>query len=108
VGVGVAWLAGLGMDILGGVLIGQYALAMAVVVYFAHQLRHRVKVFPFWQQAFVILMLVGFGQLALLLVQWLIGQPPSTLWYWASPLSSMILWRVVYRLLRFYERRVAY
>lgn len=104
-GVGVAWCAGFVMDILSGVLLGQYAMAMAIVVYFAHLLRHRVRLFPFWQQAFVILVLVGFGQLSMLTIQWLIGHPPRTLLFWASTLTSVALWPWAYHLLRFNERR---
>jgi rod shape-determining protein MreD len=105
VGVGIAWFAGLGMDILGGGLLGQYALALSIVAYFAHQLRYRSRLFPFWQQAFVILVLVGIAQLILLTVQWLVGHPPRSLWYWSSTLSSVIVWPWGYRLLRYYEYR---
>lgn len=108
VGIEVGFCAGFGMDVLGGVLLGQYALSMAIVVYLTHQLRHRMRLFPFWQQAFVVLILVGFGQLTLLLVQWLIGQPPRTLWYWSSTLSSVALWPWLSRLMRVYERRTVY
>lgn len=104
-GVGIAWMAGLGMDILDSSLLGSHALAMSIVVYFAHQLRNRLRFFPFWQQAFVVLVLVGVGKLTLLAVQWLIGQPPHTIWYWSSTVSSLILWPWMYRMLHYYERR---
>jgi rod shape-determining protein MreD len=105
VGVMTAWFVGLIMDILGGVLLGQYALAMAVVVYFAHLLRHRLRLFPSWQQAFAVLILVGFGQLILVTVQWLIGRPPKTILYWGSTVTSVLLWPWFYRFMRYYEHK---
>lgn len=108
VGVGIGWIAGFGLDIFGDGLLGSHALAMAIVVYLTHQLRNRVRLFPFWQQAFVVLVLVGLGQLTLLAIQWLIGQPPRTAWYWASCLTSVILWPWFYRFLGYYDRRTNY
>jgi len=106
VGVITGWCVGLVMDVLGGVLIGQHALAMAIVAYFAYVLRNRLRTFPFWQQALIVFVLVGLGELILLLVQWLIGQPPRTALYWASTFSSVLFWPWLYRLLRMYERKL--
>jgi len=108
VGVATGWMIGLCMDVLGGVLLGQYALAMALLTYLAHLLRNRLRFFPFWQQAFVILVLVGIGQLILLLIQWFIGRPPRTLLYWSSTLTSVLLWPWLYRIMHFCERKLIY
>lgn len=108
VGVVTGWCVGLAMDILGGVLLGQHALAMAIVAYFAYVLRNRLRLFPFWQQALIVFVLVGLGELLLLLVQWLMGHPPKTPLYWASTLSSVLVWPWMYRLLRMYERKTLY
>jgi rod shape-determining protein MreD len=105
VGVITGWCVGLVMDILGGVLLGQHALALAIVAYFAYILRNRLRLFPFWQQALVVFVLVGLGELILLLVQWLIGQPPRTPLYWVPTLSSVLFWPWLYGLLRMYERK---
>lgn len=106
VGVITAWCVGLIMDMLGGVLLGQHALALSIVAYFAYVLRNRLRIFPFWQQIIMVFGLVGLGELILLAVQWLIGQPPSTPLYWASTVSSVLCWPLIYRLLRTYERRI--
>lgn len=106
VGVITGWCVGLVMDILGGVLLGQHALALAIVAYFSYLLRNRLRLFPFWQQALMVFVLVGLGELVLLLVQWLIGHPPKTPLYWASTLSSVLFWPWLYRLLRMYERKI--
>lgn len=107
VGMVTGWLVGLLMDLLGGNLLGQTAAMMVVVVYLARLLRNRLRFFPFWQQAFVILVLVGIGKLTWLLVQWLMGHPPRTLLYWSSTVFSVLLWPWFYRIMQSYERKMA-
>lgn len=106
VGMITGWTVGLMMDILDGKLLGQYALAMVIVAFLARLLRARLRIFPSWQQALAVLVLVGFGDLILLLVQWLIGHPPRTLLYWTPTLASVLIWPCFYRLLQLYERKI--
>ncbi len=105
VGIVTGWSVGLIMDIVNGELIGQYALSMVLVAYFTRMLRYRLRLFPFWQQALTVLVLVGASHMVLLLVQWLLGQPPRTFLYWASTFSSVLFWPWIYRLLKLYERK---
>lgn len=105
VGILIGWSVGLVMDIVNGELIGKYALSMLVLAYLTRLLRYRLKLFPFWQQALAILLLIGASNVVLLLVQWLIGQPPRTWLYWASTFSSVLFWPWIFRLLQLYERK---
>lgn len=105
VGVGTAWSVGLIMDVLNGTLLGQYALSMAIVVGLAEFFKHRIRIAPLWHQVFIILVLVGFGKLSLLMVQWLLGHPPTSLWYWASAVTSMLMWPWISHVLRYYGRK---
>ncbi len=97
VGVLTGFCFGFLMDILAQVLLGQYALAMTIVVYLTHRLRNRMRFFLFWQELFVVLILIGISQLILISIEWLIGHPPRTLWYWSSTLLSVLLWPVLNR-----------
>lgn len=106
IGILTAWAVGLVMDILGNGVMGQYALAMVSVAFFARFLRYRIRLQPLWQQALAVAGLVGIGELTRLLAQWLLGYPPHTLLYWIPTLLSMVLWPFICRLLRFYERKV--
>lgn len=101
VGVLTAWSFGLIMDMMAEAILGQYALAMAVIVYLAHRFRNRMRFFLFWQEMFVILILIGTGQLILISIEWLIGHPPQTLWYWSSTLLSVIIWPLLNRIMQF-------
>ena len=58
IGVGIAWLTGLLLDVLRSGLLGQHALSLAVVAYITLQLYQRLRIFPLWQQAFSVFILV--------------------------------------------------
>ena len=51
VGVSVAWVMGLFMDVGDATVFGQHALAYAFLAYAAEYFRRRVLRFPLWQQA---------------------------------------------------------
>lgn len=107
IGVGVAWCLGFLMDGLKGGWLGQTALAMAVVSYLAQILGARLRFQPFWHQALCILVLVGLGQLILLMTRWIAGAPPSTDLVWISTLTSVLVWPFVFRFLSLYKTRLA-
>ena len=66
-GVGVAWFAGLFMDVADATLFGQHALAYAVLAYAAEYFRRRVLRFTLWHQAAqVAVLLVACAGLVLL------------------------------------------
>lgn len=96
VGVGTAWIVGLLMDVLRGAILGQHALALSVVAFLAMRLHLRIRVYPLWQQALSILVLVTIYQLLILWTSGIIGKPARSWTYWLPSLSSMLLWPFVY------------
>lgn len=105
VGVGIGWLLGLVLDVIHGSLLGQYALGLALVAYLAHLLHQRIRVYPLWQQALTILMLVALQQMLVLWVKGILGQSPNTWFYWLPSLSSCLLWPWTFLMLRDVRRR---
>ncbi len=100
IGVGYGWLAGLMLDVAQGSLLGQNALALAVMAYLAIRLHQRIRLFPLWQQAVSALLLVS---LHLMLVLWIKGateQSSETWAYWLSSLTSMLVWPPMFLILR--------
>ncbi len=100
VGVIYAWLIGLVLDVATGALLGQNALAFAIVGYLAIKLHLRIRLFPIWQQALSILILVALYQIIILWVKGFTGQSSQNWFYWMASLSSMLLWPFVFTLLR--------
>ncbi len=100
VGIGVGWLVGLLLDVARGALLGQYALALAVVAYLRLQTYRRVRVAPPWQQAFSILLFLSVEQLLVFWISGVIGYPPRDWWYLAPALGGMAMWPLLFVILR--------
>lgn len=92
VGIFIAWCAGLGLDVLKGSLLGQHALSLSILAFFAGLLQRRVRFFPAWQQTFVILILVGIHLLIVRLIQGLVAAVPEGSAYWLPSLVSALIW----------------
>ena len=105
VGTGTGWLVGIILDLLYGSLLGQHALAMAVIAFIAHKLHLQIRMFPGWQQAATVLVLLVINQLLVLWVKGVIGET-ATLWpYWTSSIVGMVIWPLVFVILRDIRRR---
>ncbi len=105
VGVGVGWTVGLLVDVLRAGLLGQHALSFAIIAYITLQLYQRIRVFPLWQQACSVLVLIF---LHLILQLWITGISGDTShsWTWLLPaLSSMLIWPILFLGLRDLRRR---
>ncbi len=105
VSVGTGFLLGLLLDVLTGTLLGQHALGLSLVAYLAVQLHARIRVFPLWQQAFAVLVLLVMEHMLSLWVMAATGQATPTLRYWAAPLVGALLWPWVFVTLRNVRRR---
>jgi rod shape-determining protein MreD len=106
VGVGTAWLMGLLMDVGDGTLLGQHALAYAVLAYAAEYFRRRVLRFPLWQQAVQVAVLLAFCAALVLFVRVFGGAPMPRFTYFASPLVGALLWPLLSMLLQLPQRPV--
>ena len=58
VGIGVAWMIGLLLDIVHGAVLGQHALGMIFIAYIVAYLHQRIRTYPLWQQLLSVLVLI--------------------------------------------------
>ena len=100
VGVVVGWFAGLMLDVVKGALLGQHAFALAIVAWATLKLHQRIRVYPKWQQALSVFLLIVLSQMIVLWVQGIIGKSPNTWMYWIPSVTSTLLWPWLYMLLR--------
>lgn len=101
--IGVFWgfFIGLFQDVLMGAVLGQHALAFAVVAWLAQAAHKRLRVFPPLQQNLVVFLLVGVSIMVSYLVQDATGRAHySPLLMQLGAVASALLWRPVYALLR--------
>jgi len=104
VGVGVAWMLGLVMDVADATVFGQHALAYAMLAYAAEYFRRRVLRFPLWQQAPQVAVLLFLCASLVLLVRAVGGAPPPQWTYFVSPLVGALLWPLLSVLLQWPQR----
>lgn len=103
-GVVMAWFVGLLLDVGQGALLGQNALALAFVSFLAIKLHLRIRVFPLWQQAMSIFLLVAVYQMLILWIKGIVGASIHGWSYWLHSIFSMFVWPFVYVTLRAVRR----
>jgi rod shape-determining protein MreD len=104
IGIGSAWLLGLVQDIVEGSVLGEHALALAVLAYLVLNLYQRMRMFTPLQQAAVIFVFIGMHQLLCHWVQALAGASSSSLLLLMPALISALLWPLLALLLRLLRR----
>ena len=103
-GVGVAWMLGLVMDVADATVFGQHALAYAVLAYAAEYFRRRVLRFPLWQQAPQVAVLLLVCAALVLLVRVVGGAPMPSWTYFVPPIVGALLWPLLSVLLQWPQR----
>ena len=98
-GIGVAWLLGVVMDIANGALLGQHAFAYSVLGFAAVQLSRRILWFSIWPQALHVLLLLLASQLLMLAVRLSAGGVFPVAWFLSSGVARC--WPAVTFLLLF-------
>lgn len=105
IGIGTGWLAGLGLDLMTGGLLGEHALRMTIITFIVHRFRRRLRFFPFWQQTLAVLVLLVNDRIVVLWIQGVMGYPWPEWTFWLAPLAGMLAWPVVFLLIDAARRR---
>ncbi|NMM38773.1 MAG: rod shape-determining protein MreD [Glaciimonas sp.] len=105
VGIGVAFLMGLLMDVHDAALLGENALAYTLLSYFAITIHRRVLWFPTLPQIWYILPLLLMTQLVQMLVQLLVSGKVAGWAFFLESFVSAALWPLVTGLLLAPQRR---
>ena len=95
-GIGSSWFVGLLTDVLTGQLLGQYALAYAIVAYITVRLHRRLRVFPVSQQILIVLFLLLLSNLLIFWSQNVQGTPRMGPIYLAPPLVGALTWPLIF------------
>ncbi|MBY4676749.1 rod shape-determining protein MreD [Marinobacterium arenosum] len=92
IGMGTAFLVGLALDLIKGSVLGLNALSLVTIAYLAYLLHQRMLMYPLWQQAFLVLVLVGINQLIFHWMQALFGMTGDSLLFLLPSLVSALIW----------------
>ena len=100
VGVTVAFIVGICLDILHETPLGQHAIGLVLVAYLAHIGHRQVQQFPLWQRTLVVMTLLMVFELTQI---WIEGANGRDL-HWESRaypiLTGLILWPWLHLMLR--------
>jgi len=105
VGISIAFVMGLLMDVNGATLLGENALAYTLLSYFAITIHRRVLWFPLRTQALHVLPLLLLAQAVELVVQVLVTGKYPDWFYFSESFVAALLWPVVSWLLLAPQRR---
>jgi rod shape-determining protein MreD len=105
VGIGVAFLFGLMVDVNDGALLGQHALAYTLLSYGAIMVHRRLLWFSLLEQALQILPLFVAAHVVALVVRMIAGGMFPGWWTLATPVIEGLLWAPVTWLLLAPQRR---
>ncbi len=105
VGVGVAFMFGLLMDVHQGALLGQHALAYTLLSFVAIAVHRRLLWFGVLEQALQVLPVFLAAHLVSMVVRLIAGGMFPGWWMFAAPLFEALLWPLAVLLLLAPQRR---
>jgi rod shape-determining protein MreD len=92
IGLGIAWVLGIMLDVLNGTLIGEHALALVVITWLYLRFYRQIRMFPMMQQAVVVTILIAIYQVLLFWIQSLTGQEIESRFFWFPIGTTLLLW----------------
>jgi len=104
VGLVIAWVIGLLLDVLSGNLLGQHGFVFIIIVYITASLYQRLRMFAVWQQSLIVFGIVSLGQLVDFWIENIVGLVRWDLWYLFPAIMSALMWPWVFMALRFLRR----
>ena len=93
-------MAGLLLDVVSFGALGRYAFSKMIIVFLAERLVFRVRIFPVWQQSFLILGLLAVETALLTLLGMTFGEIEISYGRWVAIVGGALLWFPVYFVLR--------
>ncbi|SIQ01461.1 rod shape-determining protein MreD [Marinobacterium stanieri] len=100
VGMGSAFAIGVLLDVVRGSVLGLSALSLTLIAFLVLLLYKRLRMFPLWQQSFMVLVLVGINQLLFHWMQSMTGTTGNSLLFLLPSLVSALVWPWLFLLLR--------
>jgi len=92
IGIGMAFVMGIALDILHGQLLGQNALVLCVVTYLTIRFHLRIRIFPLWQLTMTVFALLAVGAFIDFLIEGIAGLPQAGFMRWSQVLTGTLLW----------------
>ena len=95
VGIFSGWLAGLGLDVLTGTVLGQHAMALLLVGYMTQKFSLQIRVFPLSQMTLTVFALLGAYQFLLFWIDGMAGRQVPMMSRWLPVITGGLLWPLI-------------
>ena len=105
VGLWVAFITGLFLDVTQSTLLGQHSLALVIITYINLNFYQRVRVMSLSYQALYVMLLLLINQLIVLWVEGVLQREPTLMAFLGPPLTGMMIWPWVFIVLRDIRRK---
>jgi rod shape-determining protein MreD len=105
-GIFAPWLAGIGYDVFKGEVLGQNALALALVAYVTMSLHQRLRNQTLVQQSLFVFAMLTLNEFVVWGIEGWSGHGAATPWRWIQPMIGGMLWPFVALLLSRTHTRV--
>ena len=104
--LGVAFLAGLGADLLLATWFGEHALRLLVICFIVRRFRSRLRFFPMWQQSLAVGALLLNDRVVIVMLRSLVAPVLPEWTFWLPALSGMVLWPLLFLVMDDVGRRL--
>ena len=94
-GIFAPWLGGLGLDVFKGDVLGQNALAIALVAYIAMSLHQRLRNQTLVQQSLFAFAVLTLNEFVVWGIEGWTGHSVSSPWRWIQPMIGAMVWPFV-------------
>ena len=105
VGLWVAFVTGLFLDVTLSTLLGQHGLALIIIIFINLNLYQRVRVMTLSYQALYVFVLLVMNQLVVLWIEGILQRDPPFMAFIGPPLTGMMIWPWVFIVLRDIRRK---
>jgi rod shape-determining protein MreD len=106
-GIGLGFACGLMLDVFQGPVLGEHALALALVAYIAVREHQRIRSKPAFQQSLVVFAALVFYEFVVFAIDGWTGHPVTSPLRWLHSLTGAIVWPPAAAILSFSEGRLA-
>jgi len=106
-GIGLGFTCGVMLDVFQGPVLGEHALALAIVAYIAVREHQRIRSKPAFQQSLLVLAALIVYEFVLFAIDGWTGHPVTTPLRWLHCLTGALVWPPVAAMLSYSEGRLA-
>jgi rod shape-determining protein MreD len=100
-GIAIGFFAGLMLDVFQGPVLGEHALALALITYIAVREHQRIRSKPAIQQALIVFAALMMYEVVLFMIDGWTGHPVTSPLRWVHTLSGALIWPPVAAILSY-------